>query len=189
MASTSRPCPRPIGGVRSSIGRRIARAASIGVLLGLALPLAPTPAEARVTAPAAESMWAWPIVPPRIVTRGYEAPATRYAPGHRGIDLEAPSGTPVTAPDSGVVAFAGWVVDRPVVSIRHVGGIVSSFEPVEPGVHVGQVVRRGDVIGQVATSEHCDGCIHLGARLNGEYLSPLALLGGVPRAVLLPLED
>lgn len=144
---------------------------------------------------AVEARWAWPVEP-AILQRGYEAPASRYASGHRGIDLAAENSTPVVAPDDGVVRFAGWVVDRPVISIDHGGGIVSSFEPVTPEVVEGQRVARGQRIGLVASGEHCAGagppastaCLHVGARLDGEYFSPLVMFGGIPRAVLLPVE-
>jgi hypothetical protein len=77
-----------------------------------------------------------------------------------------------------------------VLSIRHAGGLLSSFEPVDAVVTEGEAVSRGEEVGTLAPSAgHCPiDCLHLGARLDGQYLSPLVLLGGVPRAVLLPLE-
>lgn len=168
--------------------RRHIPAVLAGLLLGAIAPLAPVPSTAAVDAGDAPR-WDWPVPAPRIVVRGYSAPDTRYGAGHRGIDLEAAAGTVVTAPADGVVSFAGWVVDRPVVSIRHPDGLVSSLEPVAPLVSAGDAVRRGAPIGSLVTSAHCEGCLHLGARQDGDYLSPLALLGDIPRAVLLPLED
>ncbi len=163
-------------------------------LLGLALLLtaltlqlgALSAVEAR-EAPA----WVWPVDPPHTVSRPYRAPATTYAAGHRGIDLGVTRGSPIRSPDDGVVHFAGVVGDRPVLSIRHEGGLLSSFEPVDALVVEGDRVTRGQVVGSLAApSGHCPSdCLHLGARLDGRYLSPLVLLGGVPRAVLLPLED
>lgn len=92
------------------------------------------------------------------------------------------------APADGVVRFAGWVVDRSVLSIDHGGGWVSSYEPVSTPLQPGDRVRRGDVIGTLQPG-HCTGgsCLHFGVRLRGEYVSPLLLIGGQPRAVLLPL--
>lgn len=134
------------------------------------------------------SRWEWPIGPPRTIVREFEAPPTPYAAGHRGIDLRAPGGTEVLAPEDGAVHFAGVVVDRPVLSLRHADGLLSSFEPVTTELAKGDTVRAGEVIGTVADGGHCaGGCLHVGARLNGtEYVSPLLFLGGVPRAVLLP---
>ena len=131
--------------------------------------------------------WLWPLPPPHPVLRGFQAPATLYAPGHRGLDLSAEAGLEVIAPAEGVVSFAGVVVDRPVVSIEHAHGLVSSLEPVSAGVAVGDRVTAGQPVGRVADGGHCAGrCLHLGARLNGGYVSPLLYLVGVPRAVLLP---
>lgn len=132
--------------------------------------------------------WSWPIGPPRTIVREFEAPPTPYAAGHRGIDLRAPEGTEVLAPEDGVVHFAGVVVDRPVLSIRHADGLLSSFEPVTTELVKGDAVRVGEVVGTVSDGGHCaGGCLHLGARLDGvEYVSPLLFLGGIPRAVLLP---
>ncbi|WP_072313766.1 murein hydrolase activator EnvC family protein [Agrococcus sp. Marseille-P2731] len=130
--------------------------------------------------------WAWPVES-RDVARAFDAPATAYGPGHRGIDIAAPAGSAVLAPQEGVVRFAGPVAGRPVVSIEHAGGLVSSFEPVEPTVSAGDAVARGEQIG-VLLAGHAPGSarLHLGARLHGQYVDPLDLLG-VERPVLLPM--
>jgi murein DD-endopeptidase MepM/ murein hydrolase activator NlpD len=140
---------------------------------------------------AALTAWTWPTTSHDVV-RGFEAPATVYAAGHRGIDVAAAVGEPVRAVDDGVVAFAGTVVDRGVVAIDH-DGARSSVEPVDPSVHVGDAVRRGEVIGHVASGgSHAAGVLHLGARIrSGDgwvYVNPLLYLGGARRAVLLPLS-
>ncbi|MEY2849873.1 MAG: hypothetical protein RI885_2540 [Actinomycetota bacterium] len=131
--------------------------------------------------------WGWPVAPPHPIVRAFEAPATRYTAGHRGVDIAAASGTPVLAPADGIVHFAGVVVDRPLVSIRVDGDLIGSIEPVEPAVREGDAVQRGDVIGTVGAGGHCSGgCVHLGVRLRGDYVSPLLYLGGIPIPVLLP---
>lgn len=130
--------------------------------------------------------WGWPLPAPRVVVRQFEAPADRYSAGHRGVDLDAADGTPVLAPAEGVVFFAGVVVDRPVLSIRHQGNLLSSYEPVVTQLTEGAVVHRGDVIGTVAPGHCASSCLHFGVRLNGDYVSPLRYVGGIPRSVLLP---
>ena len=133
----------------------------------------------------AAAPWGWPVDPPHAVMRPFIAPATPYSAGHRGIDLAAPGGT-AYAPTAGVVHFAGVVVDRPVLSIRHPGGLITSYEPVESALSQGDAVRRGEVIGTVLPGHCRSPCLHFSVRLDGEYVSPLAWLGGIPRAVLLP---
>ncbi len=134
------------------------------------------------------ALWAWPVPAPHTLARPFVAPATPYSTGHRGIDIRADAGVEVRAPAAGVVHFAGFVVDRPVISIRHPGGVLSSFEPVEPLVATGDRVERGQVIG-ILLAGHCAApCLHLGARVDGEYVNPLLFLGGLEHAVLYPLE-
>ncbi|MGO4299908.1 murein hydrolase activator EnvC family protein [Leifsonia sp. RAF41] len=132
-------------------------------------------------------VWAWPLQPP-VLTGAYAAPPTRYAAGHRGIDLQAGPGVVVTAPDDAVIRFSGMVVDRPVVTLDHGGGVLSSYEPVESEAPVGSVVGRGAVVGTVASGGHCDArCLHVGVRVDGEYVSPLLFFSRVEPAILLPL--
>ena len=165
--------------------------------LALALAVTREPASARPphseswVAPARPPVagWAWPVSGPRVVVRGYEAPASRYSAGHRGIDIAAAPGLPVVAPESGTVRFAGVVVNRPTVTVQTAEGVLLSIEPVVAAHEVGEPVARGAPLGTVATGGHCAGvCIHLGVRVNGEYVSPMRFFGGVPRAVLLPLR-
>ena len=132
--------------------------------------------------------WSWPVASPRSIQRPFEAPATQYSSGHRGIDITASRGTPIMAPATGTIYFSGRVVDRGVVTIAHEGGYLSSFEPVVSDLEAGQRVTAGQVVGAVDAGGHCnDDCLHFGVRLDGEYLSPLMMIGEVPRAVLLPL--
>jgi murein DD-endopeptidase MepM/ murein hydrolase activator NlpD len=154
------------------------------VLLSVGSPTAAATAQLsspRVSAP----HWRWPTDLPRVIVRPYIAPATPYAAGHRGIDVEA-SSTVVFAPADGIVHFSGLVVDRSVLSISHVGGLLSSYEPVDSPLVAGDIVHRGDVIGQLQPGHCSTPCLHFGVRLDGEYVSPLNYLGGIPRSVLLP---
>ncbi|WP_394552359.1 murein hydrolase activator EnvC family protein [Agromyces sp. MMS24-JH15] len=139
---------------------------------------------------AGEADWSWPVPVPIRVLAPYRAPATAYSAGHRGIDVAATPGSAVAAPAPGVVAFSGMVAGRPVVTIDHGDGVVSSMEPVAGLVEVGTRVAERAVIGTVAGGGHCDGaCVHLGVRVDGAYVSPFRFLGGVPRSVLLPWRD
>lgn len=135
----------------------------------------------------AAALWSWPVPSPHPIARPFIAPETPYSAGHRGIDIRAPVGASVLAPDDGVVRFAGWVVDRPVLSIDHGDGVLSSFEPVEALVAAGDRVARGQVVGTLVAGHCPSGCLHLGLRVDGAYLNPLLFLGGLERAVLYPL--
>ncbi|MCS5720954.1 M23 family metallopeptidase [Herbiconiux sp. CPCC 203407] len=150
----------------------------------------PAPERGNGEAPEGAGTWLWPIEPRPPVAAEFRAPATRYGAGHRGLDLEAGPGVQIRAPADGVIAFAGVVVDRPVVSVEHAGGVRSTFEPAQSLVAAGGLVARGQPLAVVAVGGHCaDGCLHLGARLNGGYVNPRLFLSGVPRAVLLPLAQ
>lgn len=128
--------------------------------------------------------WTWPVL--GRVVEPYRQPAHDYAAGHRGIDIEAGTDT-VVAPGDGVILFAGVVVDRPIVTIDHGDGLVSTLEPVATSLAPGTGLSAGDVVGTLADGGHtAHGAFHLGARRDGVYINPLLLLGGVPRAVLLP---
>lgn len=138
----------------------------------------------------AQSNWQWPVRSPWEIQREFVAPASQYGAGHRGIDLRVEQGDEIVAPADGTVFFTGVVVDRPVISIRHADGLMSSFEPVTSDLVAGQLVAHGDRIGQVTSGGHCaDSCVHFGVRLHGQYISPRLVLGSLQRAVLLPLAD
>ncbi len=135
------------------------------------------------TAPA--PLWQPPIGTHLSITAPYELPHGRYQAGHRGIDLSAAPPQQVRAPVSGVISFSGTVVDRPLVSIRVNDDTVVSLEPLQSTLIAGTQVSRGDPIGIVATGGHCwQQCLHLGVRINDEYVNPLQFFRGRP--VLVP---
>ena len=106
------------------------------------------------------------------------------------MDLAALPGDQIRSPAGGRVSFAGWVVDRSVLTIVHSGGLRSSFEPVESELAVGETVAAGDVIGTLADSSHCApaGCLHWGVRRGEDYVDPLQFVLDRRPSVLLPLE-
>ncbi len=90
-------------------------------------------------------------------------------------------GQVVSAPCSGTVIYAGQLVDRPVISIRHNSGLRLTFEPVEPAVAVGDAVTAGQPIGTLV-SGHEQNALHWGAKYAGDhYIDPLTLLLGAVR--------
>jgi murein DD-endopeptidase MepM/ murein hydrolase activator NlpD len=167
--------------------RRRLAVALTGALGVLAL-LTAAPAAATEVRPALG--WAWPLTPRPVVAAAFAAPAGRFAPGHRGVDLRAAVGARVLAVAPGTVAFAGRVAGRGVVSVDHEGGLRSTYEPVTPAVRRGALVRAGDRLGTLELfGSHCQpaACLHWGVRRGpDDYLDPLALLGA-RRVRLLPV--
>ncbi|MGP5414728.1 murein hydrolase activator EnvC family protein [Brachybacterium paraconglomeratum] len=163
-------------------------AARVLALLVLLLPVAVMPsAAARADGP----RWQWPVPPPHEVIAPFDAPATPYGPGHRGIDIAVPGGAEVRAVEGGTVRFSGSVAGRGVVSVVHPDGLISTYEPVRGAVSAGDPVGAGQVLGTLeddSPASHCDGrdCLHLGARRGELYVDPLLLLGGRGPSVLLP---
>lgn len=108
------------------------------------------------------------------VVKQYDPPAQRWLPGHRGVDLAAPVGSPVRASGDGVVHFAGMVAGTPTVSVMHADGIRTTYQPVRWSVRRGDRVLRGSMIGTVEAGT--DPGLHWGALRGGDYLNPLDLL-------------
>lgn len=96
-----------------------------------------------------------------------------WAPGNRGVDLEAEPGEPVRADLDGVVAFSGVVAGTRWVTVDHGGGLVTTYGDVVDAVPTGRRLRAGDVLGRVASDTVA---LHWGARLDGVYVDPLLLL-------------
>lgn len=146
--------------------------------------------ESQITA------WQLPLAPDTagqiLLLRPYLQPNSDYSAGHRGVDYLAPIDTPVLSPADGQVAFAGRVVSRYLVTIKHQSSVVTELEPVCPLVSVGESVSQGQTIGFVCDDLpgyrwHCDTeCLHFSMRIDGKYLSPLALIGGLSPSRLLP---
>lgn len=166
-------------------------AAPLALGLGVGLQVADGPqrvsqAEARDPAP----RWSPPLQRPLEVSGAYRAPEHRYGQGHRGIDIPAAPGEAVSAPVSGVVSFAGRVVDRDVVTMRVDATTLVSLEPVATEIGVGDAVLQGTLLGKVTAGGHCDGeCVHLGVRVGTEpagrdYVNPLRFY--LDKPVLLP---
>ncbi len=77
--------------------------------------------------------------------------AVRY---HKGIDIAAPSGTPVYAPADGVVTFTGWTGGWGLnVVVRHTEDLSTRYAHCSSAcANVGQRVRRGDLLARVGST-------------------------------------
>lgn len=158
------------------------------VLVGLGFATVPVRAQTDLPQTHTGGQYSAPV--PGAVLRQFDPPARPWLAGHRGVDLAVARGQEILAAGDGRVAFAGVVVDRPVVSIDHPSGLRTTYEPVTPNVSAGQQVARGQVIGTLAASAgHCaQDCLHWGARIGEQdYIDPLLLLAP-PRVRLYPPE-
>jgi murein DD-endopeptidase MepM/ murein hydrolase activator NlpD len=103
---------------------------------------------------------------------------------HSGADYPAPAGTPVLAAADGVVALvADHFFAGNSVYVDHGGGLISMcFHLARVDVQVGEVVKKGQVLGLVgATGRALGPHLHFGLRWHGARIDPALLLG--------PLED
>jgi len=102
----------------------------------------------------------------------------RWGSWHNGIDIAAPTGTPVLAVDSGMVVELGWMGNYGyAIKIDHGGGrMVSLYAHLSDfNVSVGQTVNRGDVIGYVGNTGYSTGPhLHLEIQLDGDAVDPLS---------------
>ncbi|MBL1085009.1 M23 family metallopeptidase [Streptomyces actinomycinicus] len=143
----------------------------------LPAPAAPTAPPGGPVPPLART---WPVGARPPVLRGWQPPQTAYGPGHRGVDLAAPAGSPVRAVAPGRVLFAGRVAGRGVVSVALTDtDLRTTYEPVRPSVERGARVAAGEVVGVSEPSgSHCapTTCVHWGLLRGEAYLDPLSLL-------------
>ncbi|HSO65127.1 MAG TPA: peptidoglycan DD-metalloendopeptidase family protein, partial [Ornithinibacter sp.] len=132
----------PMGGVGSATsGGPVAQGPSVARRPG---PASRAPGSSPTRAAA---RWRWPLEHRAPVARPFRAPRSAWGAGHRGLDLTTPVGAPVLAVEDGRVTHAGVVAGRGTVSVEHRDGLVSTYEPVSPGVTVGDDVSAGQALG------------------------------------------
>jgi murein DD-endopeptidase MepM/ murein hydrolase activator NlpD len=149
------------------------------LLMHPATSVASTPTALSQQHPAtpARGTYAWPVQGP--ILRSFVSPLGPYGPGHRGIDIGAPFGTPVAAAQDGVVAFAGWIGGSLFVSIDHPDGVRTTYSWLSNAtVKSGETVKRGQIMGRSGhghpdiSAPH----LHFGARIGDVYVDPMLLL-------------
>ena len=106
-------------------------------------------------------------------------PILKYNKMHGGIDIGAPSGTPIHAAASGKVICAAWRSGGSgnTVIIDHGGGITTLYFHIKNGgilVKEGQTVKAGDVIAKVGSTGLSTGPhLHFEVRKDGVRQDPL----------------
>ncbi|WP_068492892.1 murein hydrolase activator EnvC family protein [Pseudoclavibacter helvolus] len=178
--------PPPLASTIARGARTLAMLLAVVLLCGLSQLSAP-----HASAATASSVgWQWPVESTPAVSRAFEL-ASPYGAGHRGIDIVAAPGAVILAPAAGTVRFSGFVVDRPVLSIQHADGALTSYEPVVSELEPGAAVLAGQRIGVLSTGHRHspEGSLHIGLRQDGAYRDPAPRFGALhpPAAVLLPL--
>ncbi len=136
----------------------------------------------------ASEPWVPPLADDVEVVRGFDPPARRWQPGHRGVDLVTTPGAEVRAVGAGTVTFAGVLAGRGVVTVTH-GRLRTTYEPVTASVGAGDRVGAGEIVGRLQPGHGRPGpgaaVLHWGLLRGVVYLDPMSLLRqGPPR--LLP---
>lgn len=99
---------------------------------------------------------------------------------HTGTDFGAPMGTPVGASAPGEIVFRGYAgPSGNLVKIAHSGGYETGYAHLskfEPGLDVGDHVRRMQVIGYVGSTGRSTGPhLHFTAKKNGKFIDAESL--------------
>jgi murein DD-endopeptidase MepM/ murein hydrolase activator NlpD len=100
---------------------------------------------------------------------------------HAGIDVRAPSGSPIRATADGIVSFSGWSgKNGNLVALEHGFGFRTLYAHNRVNiVKIGQGVKRGDVIGYVGTTGNATGShIHYEVWKDGKPVNPGKFIKG-----------
>lgn len=120
-----------------------------------------------------------PIVSNRAMSSGFGMrvhPVLGGLRAHKGIDLPAPTGTPIRAAADGTVGKADWFGGYGLfVELEHGGAMETRYGHMSRiAVAEGQVVHKGDVIGYVGSTGRSTGShLHYEVRIGGEAVNPM----------------
>jgi len=99
---------------------------------------------------------------------------------HSGMDIAAPTGTPVLSPSAGTVIELGdFFFSGNLVYIDHGQGLISLFAHLsEIDVELGERVRKGQILGKVGATGRVTGPhLHWSLGLNGTWIDPALFVG------------
>lgn len=103
-------------------------------------------------------------------------PVLRKRANHKGVDLAAPTGTPIYATADGVVGRADWFSSYGLfVSLDHGGDLETRYAHMSKlAVGAGDTVRKGDIIGYVGSTGRSTGPhLHYEVRIDGVAVNPI----------------
>jgi murein DD-endopeptidase MepM/ murein hydrolase activator NlpD len=112
----------------------------------------------------------WPVQ--GVITSGF---GPRWGRMHTGIDIAAPSGTPIGAAKEGEVLYADWLGGYgQLVAIDHGDNVVTLYgHQSKMAVVEGQEVSQGQVVGYVGTTGHSTGNhLHFEVRIDTRPRDP-----------------
>jgi murein DD-endopeptidase MepM/ murein hydrolase activator NlpD len=123
----------------------------------------------------------WPLVSGWLTSSfgSRSDPITGEPEQHAGLDISADRGTPVHVTADGIVQSAGYNGGYGnCILVDHGFGITTRYGHLSGyTIHVGEAVKRGQVIGYVGSTGHTTGShLHYEILLNGEAVNPLRLL-------------
>jgi murein DD-endopeptidase MepM/ murein hydrolase activator NlpD len=99
---------------------------------------------------------------------------------HTGVDLAAPTGTPIYAGGDGIITYYRWQSGYGnKIEIQHVNGYETAYGHLSrfvEGLGVGSQVRQGQVIGYVGSTGQSTGPhLHYEILINGNYVDALSV--------------
>jgi len=100
---------------------------------------------------------------------------------HTGLDIASPRKTDLVSAQTGTIIFANWFAGYgKAIIIDHGGGYTTLYAHLDViSVEVGQVVKKGQSIGQTGNSGYSTGPhLHFEVRMNGDYVDPLTYVKG-----------
>ncbi|WP_082922385.1 M23 family metallopeptidase [Croceicoccus mobilis] len=106
-------------------------------------------------------------------------PVTGRRAGHDGVDMAAPTGTPIYATADGTVEMAQWYGGYGnFVKLEHAGDMETRYGHMSNlNVRPGQEVKKGDLIGFVGSTGRSTGPhLHYEVRIAGESVDPTPYL-------------
>jgi murein DD-endopeptidase MepM/ murein hydrolase activator NlpD len=124
-----------------------------------------------------ENRYVWPVHGRLTSYFGRRNLGMGTAAFHRGIDVAAPTGTPIVAARSGTVTYAGWSSRGygNLVRIRHAGGAETWYAHASRIlVSVGQYVSQGERVALIGSTGLSTGPhLHFELHVNGVAIDPL----------------